>query len=63
MSLFKDFRITETKHLEFRGEFFNLPNHPNFANPKRFVDGGRFSQVTSTRTDPRDVQFALKLVF
>ena len=63
MSLFKEFRITESKHLEFRGEFFNLPNHPNFANPKRFVDGGRFSQVTSTRTDPRDVQFALKLVF
>ena len=41
----------------------NDPNHPNFANPKRFVDGGRFSQITNTRTDPRDVQFALKLVF
>jgi hypothetical protein len=63
MSLFKSFRITETKQLEFRSEFFNSLNHPNFANPKRFVDGGRFSQITSTRTDPRDVQLALKLVF
>ena len=32
-SLFKDFRTTEGTHLEFRSEFFNLTNHPNFSPP------------------------------
>jgi hypothetical protein len=32
-SLFKDFRTTERTHLEFRTEFFNLTNTPNFSNP------------------------------
>ena len=63
MSLFKEFRITEIKRLEFRGEFFNIPNHANFATPSRFVDSGNFGQITSTVSDPRDIQFALKFVF
>jgi hypothetical protein len=32
-SLFKEFRATETTHFEFRAEFFNLTNHPNFSPP------------------------------
>ena len=33
LSVIKRFPITESKNIEFRGEFFNLFNHVNFANP------------------------------
>jgi len=32
-SLYKDTQITEHVNLQLRAEFFNLFNHPNFANP------------------------------
>ncbi len=32
-SVFKDTQITERVNLQLRAEFFNLFNHPNFANP------------------------------
>jgi hypothetical protein len=32
-SIIKRFRVSETKNLEFRTEFFNLFNHVNYANP------------------------------
>ena len=33
-SVFKDTPITERVNLQLRAEFFNLFNHPNFANPE-----------------------------
>ena len=33
-SVFKNTPITERVKLQIRAEFFNLFNHPNFANPK-----------------------------
>jgi hypothetical protein len=61
-SLFKNFRTTERTHLEFRGEFFNLFNHPNFGDPGslNFLSPSTFAQITSTRGIPREVQLALK---
>jgi hypothetical protein len=32
-SLAKNFHFGEVRRLQFRAEFFNLFNHPNFANP------------------------------
>jgi len=32
-SVFKNTALTEKVTLQFRAEFYNLPNHPNFANP------------------------------
>ena len=32
-SVFKDTQITERLKVQFRAEFYNLPNHPNFASP------------------------------
>ncbi len=32
-SIFKNTQITEKLNLQFRVEFYNLPNHPNFASP------------------------------
>jgi hypothetical protein len=34
----KEFHVTETQRLEFRAEFFNFFNHPNFAQPDNFMD-------------------------
>jgi hypothetical protein len=33
LTLYKRFRLTESKDIEFRAEFYNLLNHANFANP------------------------------
>ena len=33
-SLVKDTRLTERVRLQFRAEFFNILNHPQFANPE-----------------------------
>jgi hypothetical protein len=32
-SLFKDFQLSERFRLQFRSEFFNILNHPNFNAP------------------------------
>lgn len=32
-SIFKNFRLREGVTLQFRAEFYNLPNHPNFGSP------------------------------
>lgn len=65
LSLFKSFPITESKRLEFRSEFFNALNRANFDLPASDIvfSGPAFGQVSSTRLDPREIQFALKLYF
>jgi hypothetical protein len=62
-AVLRTFTISETKRVDFRGEFFNIFNHTQFFNPDgNFSDGSQFGQVTQVR-DPRLVQFALKLFF
>jgi hypothetical protein len=62
-SLFKEFPIHELGKLQFRSEFFNLFNHPNFNNPDNGVgDGTNFGRLTGA-SDGRVVQFALKYLF
>jgi hypothetical protein len=61
-SMFKNFRITERVKLEFRSEFFNLFNHPNFALPNPAVDQPQAGIITGAGS-PRLVQFAMKLLF
>ncbi len=64
-SLFKNFVLTEKARLQFRAEFFNLLNHPNFSNPASswMPAAGTFGNITSTRREMRDIQFGLKLEF
>jgi hypothetical protein len=61
-SLFKEFPVHEFGKVQFRSEFFNLFNHPNFYNPDNTVGDGTFGQLQSAR-DPRIMQFALKYLF
>ena len=63
-SLHKDFRTTEQQRLEFRWELFNAANHPVWATPNTNVNNpGTFGTITGTRTNMRQMQFALKYVF
>src|SRR6266446_8862887 len=57
------FGSNESRHFEFRAEFFNLFNTPQFANPDTNFSAGTFGQITSTSVNPRFVQLALKLSF
>jgi hypothetical protein len=49
--------------LQLRFEWFNLPNHPNRNNPNTNVVSGGFGQITSTRSNMRQLQLAMKLTF
>jgi hypothetical protein len=64
-SLRKEFALTERQRLEFRAEFFNAFNHPNFAQPDNFVDDGPGSAgvITSLAIPMRQIQFGLKYSF
>ncbi len=54
---------TEGSNVEFRAEFFNAFNTPQFANPDTNVSSPTFGRITSTLVSPRVIQFALKLNF
>ena len=71
--------LGESGMLEFRTEIFNVLNHPNFAMPNRTfftsttknstlgpysaVPRSTAGQITATRGNPRQIQFALKVAF
>jgi hypothetical protein len=62
MSVFKRFRITESKSLALRWEVFNVFNRANFGNPSGSFSSAVFGQITSAM-DPRIMQVALKFNF
>lgn len=49
--------------LNFRAEFFNLFNHPQYGMPENDINVNGFGAVNSTVNNPRLVQLALKLTF
>jgi hypothetical protein len=69
LSLLKATKLGEKKDLEFRAEFFNIPNHPNFAQPSSTFNTSSFGQIFQTfgatlgLGTSRQVQFGLKLKF
>jgi hypothetical protein len=72
IALAKTTSISERYKLEFRAEFFNVLNHPEFAQPTvtdgaTNIDSPNFGQITTTGSfhvaGPRIGQFALRLTF
>lgn len=62
-SVFKEFAVTERFKLQFRSEFFNLPNHPQFDLPNSGIGTAVAGTISGTVGTPRDIQFGLRLVF
>lgn len=63
LSVFKVFRIDETRNIEFRSEFFNAFNRTHFGVPVRTLESPSFGRAVDTFLNPRQVQMALKLNF
>ncbi len=61
-SVFKNFRLQESKTLQFRAEAFNILNHVNFGLPNNDISSPTFGQVQSA-LPPREIQLALKFLF
>jgi len=62
-SLRKTFNLTERQHLDFRAEFFNSLNHPNFGMPDSTITDSSAGKISSTVTSAREIQFALRYYF
>ena len=65
-SVFKDFKITESKRIQFRSEWLNLSNTPRFAvgGIGNTQGNSNFGRLTSTLPGTaRNVQFALRFMF
>jgi hypothetical protein len=54
--------LAESKHLQFRAEFFNILNHTNFRLPDSDISSPSFNHILAAQ-DPRLVQFALKFMY
>jgi hypothetical protein len=63
LSVIKAFQITESMKLQFRTEFLNAFNHPQFNDPDRTPTNSNFGRSTGQGNLPRNIQFALKLMF
>jgi hypothetical protein len=64
-------KISETFNVQFRAELFNVFNHPNFAPPldnsTAFDSSGNpvagFGAIDALNTAPREIQFAIKMIW
>jgi len=63
-----DFSITKNTHIterithQFRAEFFNALNHPNFGSPGNAFGNANFG-VISSALDARIIQLGMKVLF
>lgn len=61
VALVKHTSLPEKGQVEFRVEIFNLTNTPAFAQPNGSYGSSAFGSITSTVTDPRVVQLAVRI--
>jgi hypothetical protein len=61
LALVKHTQVAELGDVEFRAEVFDVTNTPAFAQPNGSFGAAAFGSITATTTDPRVVQFGLRL--
>ena len=61
-SLMRNFRVIERFVLQFRGEFYNTMNHPNWKNPNTTLGSSQYGRVTSDN-GARVMELAIRLFF
>jgi hypothetical protein len=59
---FKSFKFTERQFVQFRAEFFNLPNHPNWNGVDTNPTSATFGKVTGKGSE-RNIQLSLRYSF
>jgi len=62
-SISRKFRFGEARELQFRSEFFNGLNHPQFGLPNATAGVGGAGTITSTQRANRQIQFALRFSY
>ena len=73
-SLIRNFKLWESKTLQFRAEMFNILNRANFTLPNADASSSSFGVIANTVQpiagqasggpgDPREIQFALRLMW
>lgn len=68
-SILKDYPFSERSRLQFRSEFFNIFNTPQFNNPNAMIGDPAVGRVSSAgdafffQRTSRQIQFALKYYF
>ena len=69
-AILKSTRIRENTMVQFRAEFYNLFNHPQFSNPggsgnanNVLADVNANNKITDTSVGPRIIQLGLKVIF
>jgi len=63
LSIAKNTRITESKQLQFRLDWFNLTNTRNFGIPEARVNNDGFAKQWTTDGGNRRIFFSLRYVF
>ncbi len=63
LSVIKRTAITERQNIELRAEFFNVFNTVNFSNPNTSFLSTNFGVISTTRGNPRILQFAVRYNF
>jgi hypothetical protein len=62
MSILRNFPIKEEMRIQFRGEFFNFTNHPNFGGPGATLNGPGFGIISSAGPGRR-IQLGARFIF
>ncbi len=72
VSILKNTQITERVRMQFRSDFYNAFNHPQFADPGgggfgtigfENITAPDYGQIAHTSVNPRLIQFGLRFMF
>ena len=63
MSLTREVRLGSYRRLQLRWEVFNVTNHPSYGLPNATLGSADFGTIRTTVSEPRQMQFGMKLMF